>query len=114
RDDVLSFGVVGLSARVLLARKRNASAIRTGFRLWALGFSKSPLRAAQSLKSKAQSLVLLILARSICLQTIAFRDLRFELVVGHVVVGEPVARHVVGGAIAEADPVARVWIVPVP
>src|SRR5262245_26571686 len=70
---------------------------------------------SKGLRTKVKRrLVLLILTRAIGLQTIALSDLRFELLVGHVVVSEPVARHVVGGAVAEADPVARIGVVPIP
>src|SRR6185369_10045665 len=86
-------------AGVIGASKPSTRARSAGFRLRALGFWKCSPRKPKSRKSTAQGLLLLILARPICLQAIAFGDLRFELVVAHVVVGEPVSRHVVGGAV---------------
>src|SRR5262249_41524733 len=100
--------------RKMSAQTSNASV--AVFSPWTLDLSRPLPRTAkdQGRRSKDEHLLLLILARPICLQTIAFGDLRFELVVAHVVVGEPVSRHVVGGAVAEANPVARIRIVPIP
>src|SRR5262245_50891356 len=93
---------------VLTAKRTNASASRSqSHRFMGTGRSKG-----RRMKAKRR-LLLLILTRAIGLQAIALGDLRFELLVGHVVVSEPVARHVVGGAVAEAHPIAWIGVVPV-
>src|SRR4051812_44730614 len=72
----------------------------------------SAIDAANAQVRKARLLLLLLLRRRIVLFG-ALGDFGFEFLVGHVVVGQPVPRHVVGGAVAETDPVARIGIVPI-
>src|SRR5215475_6248699 len=108
--------------RGLAAKNTIASPSSEVLRLWTLVLSDLSCShlcrrtgLSKGLRTKAKRrLLLLILARAICLEAIAFGGLRFELVVAHVVVGEPVSRHVIGGAVAESDPVPRIRIVPIP
>src|SRR5438067_662380 len=79
----------------VLATTSSANASCAVFRPWTLDLSVLSQGfglKAEGLRSKVEGL--LLLRRAIALQMSSFGELRFELLIGHVVVGEPMTRHI--------------------